>query len=86
MPSSPGLGVAGSPAGDLHRRSGLREPPADVRLRADLGAVNAVRFTALATLGAILDNLVASLAGGVEVTLSDLTALIGQMACRISAP
>jgi hypothetical protein len=83
MLSSPGLGVAGSPAGDLHRRSGLREPPADVRLRADLGAV---RFTALATLGAILDNLVASLAGGVEVTLSDLTALIGQMACRISAP
>jgi hypothetical protein len=48
--------------------------------------LGAVRFTALATLGAILDNLVASLAGGVEVTLSDLTALIGQMACRISAP
>lgn len=37
-----------------------------------LGVVNAVLFTALATIGSYIYNLVADLVGGVEVTLADL--------------
>ena len=36
-----------------------------------LGAVNALLFTALATLGAFLYNLISMLVGGVEVTLAE---------------
>jgi hypothetical protein len=44
----------------------------DVRLwAAIIGAVNALLFTALATLGAFLYNLISILVGGVEVTLGE---------------
>lgn len=44
----------------------------DVRLwAAIIGAVNALLFTALATLGAFLYNLISMLVGGVEVTLAE---------------
>jgi hypothetical protein len=44
----------------------------DVRLwAAIIGAVNALLFTALATLGAFLYNLISMLVGGVEVTLGE---------------
>jgi hypothetical protein len=36
-----------------------------------IGAINAILFTALATIGAALYNLVTSLTGGVEVTLKE---------------
>ncbi|MGH3304625.1 MAG: DUF3566 domain-containing protein, partial [Streptosporangiaceae bacterium] len=36
-----------------------------------IGAINAVLFTALATVGAALYNLVTSLTGGIEVTLKE---------------
>ena len=36
-----------------------------------LGAVNALLFTALATLGAFLYNMISMLVGGVEVTLAE---------------
>ena len=36
-----------------------------------IGGINVILFTALATLGAFLYNLCASLVGGIEVTLSE---------------
>lgn len=36
-----------------------------------IGAINAILFTALATIGAALYNLVTSLSGGIEVTLKE---------------
>jgi hypothetical protein len=36
-----------------------------------IGAINAILFTALATVGAALYNLVTSLTGGIEVTLKE---------------
>ncbi len=36
-----------------------------------IGAINAVLFTALATIGAALYNLITSLTGGIEVTLKE---------------
>ncbi len=36
-----------------------------------VGAVNVILFTALATIGAVLYNLVTMLAGGIEVTLKE---------------
>jgi hypothetical protein len=53
---------------------GFRVDPTmhDVRLwAAILGAVNALLFTALATLGAFLYNLISMLVGGIEVTLGE---------------
>ena len=53
---------------------GFRVDPSahDVRLwAAIIGAVNALLFTALATLGAFLYNLISMLVGGVEVTLAE---------------
>jgi hypothetical protein len=53
---------------------GFRVDPSahDVRLwAAIIGAVNALLFTALATLGAFLYNLISMLVGGVEVTLGE---------------
>jgi hypothetical protein len=53
---------------------GFRVDPTahDVRLwAAIIGAVNALLFTALATLGAFLYNLISMVAGGVEVTLGE---------------
>lgn len=53
---------------------GFRVDPSahDVRLwAAIIGAVNALLFTALATLGAFLYNLISMLVGGIEVTLGE---------------
>jgi hypothetical protein len=36
-----------------------------------IGAINAVLFTALSTIGAVLYNLITSLTGGIEVTLKE---------------
>jgi hypothetical protein len=52
----------------------LRNPLSGSRvigIAAIVGAINVVLFTALATLGAAIYNLISDLVGGVEVTLTD---------------
>ena len=52
----------------------LRNPLSGSRvigIAAIIGAINVVLFTALATLGAAIYNLISDLVGGVEVTLTD---------------
>jgi hypothetical protein len=64
--------LASATAGDGSKGISINPKSHDVTMwAAILGAVNALLFTALATLGAFLYNLIAFLVGGVECTLAE---------------